>query len=95
MFTRRLWVVVAVLGLFVVGLTVGCGPKPPCPVGPEVVKQSQAKTAQVEKDLAEATAERERLEKELSEKQARLQELRGKPEELEKKLEALKRGSGR
>ncbi len=95
MFTRRIWVVVAVAGLVLVGLTIGCGPKPPCPVAPEVVKQSQAETAKVESDLAEATAERQRLEKELSEKQARLSELRGKPDELKKKLEALKRGSGR
>lgn len=91
----RTWVVALLAGALLVVFAVGCGPKPPCPVGPEVVKEAQVKTQQVEGDLAEAVAERERLEKELSEKQAKLQELRGKPDELEMKLEALKKGSGR
>jgi septal ring factor EnvC (AmiA/AmiB activator) len=95
MFTRRMWVVSVLAGVLLLMLAVGCGPKPPCPVGPQVVKQAQAETKQAETDLAEAVAEREALEKELSEKQAELQSLRGKPEELEKKLEALKKGSGR
>jgi peptidoglycan hydrolase CwlO-like protein len=95
MFTRRIWVVVAVVCALLVLMTVGCGPKPPCPVGPEVVKQAQSKTAGAESSLAEATAERERLERELSEKQANLEQLKGKPEELKKKLEVLKKGSGR
>jgi hypothetical protein len=94
MFTRRIWVV-PVVGALLVLLILGCGPKPPCPVGPEVVQKAQAETEKVEGDLAEAEAERERLESELSEKQARLDQLKGKPEELRKKLEALEKGSGR
>lgn len=82
-----LWVCVAILA--------GCGPKPPCPVAPEAVKQAQAQTAKVEAELNAATAERAQLEKELNEKQARLEELKNKPEVLRKKLEALKKGSGR
>jgi hypothetical protein len=95
MFTRRMWVVSVLAAVLLVVFAVGCGPKPPCPVGPGVVKEAQTKTEQVEGDLAEAVAEREALEEELSEKQAELQSLRGKPDELEAKLEALKKGSGR
>jgi peptidoglycan hydrolase CwlO-like protein len=95
MFTRRIWVVLAVVGALLVLFTVGCGPKPPCPVGPQLVEQAQSKTDKAEADLAEATAERETLERDLSEKQAKLEQLKGKPEELKKKLEVLKKGSGR
>lgn len=95
MFTRRFWVVAAVVGAFLLIVAAGCGPKPPCPVGPEVVNKAQHDTQKVESDLAAATAEREKLQKELSDKQAQLDQLKGKPEELRKKLEALKKGSGR
>jgi peptidoglycan hydrolase CwlO-like protein len=95
MFTRRMWVVLAVVGALLVLMTVGCGPKPPCPVGPEVVKQAQSKTEQTQGSLTEAAAESEKLERELSEKQAKLEQLKGKPDELQKKLDALKKGSGR
>jgi septal ring factor EnvC (AmiA/AmiB activator) len=95
MFTRRTWVVLAVMAALLAAFMVSCGPKPPCPVAPEVVREAQAQTEQVEGDLAEATAEREALEKELSEKEAKLGQLKGKPEELNEKLEALKKGSGR
>jgi peptidoglycan hydrolase CwlO-like protein len=95
MFTRRIWAVLAVVGALLVLFTVGCGPKPPCPVGPEVVGQAQSRTDKTETDLGEATAERETLERELSEKQAKLEQLEGKPEELKERLEALKKGSGR
>ena len=87
--------VVAVIGALLAVCAMGCGPKPPCPVGPEVVKEAQAKTDKVESELAGATAERDRLEKELKDKQAKLESLRGEPERLEKELEALKKGSGR
>jgi hypothetical protein len=95
MFTRRFWVGVAVVGAFLLIVGAGCGPKPPCPVGPEVVQKAQHDTQEVESDLATATAEREKLESELADKQAKLEALKGKPEELRKKLEALKKGSGR
>jgi hypothetical protein len=95
MLKGRIWVVALLAGALLVVFAVGCGPKPPCPVGPEVVKEAQMKTQKAESDLAEAMAERQRLEQELSDKQAQLQSLRGKPDELEMKLEALKKGSGR
>ena len=95
MLKGRIWVVALLAGALLVVFAVGCGPKPPCPVGTEVVKEAQHKTQEAETGLAEAVAERERLEKELTEKQAELQKMRGKPAELEAKLEALKKGSGR
>jgi septal ring factor EnvC (AmiA/AmiB activator) len=95
MFTRRMWLAFVVAGALLVLFAVGCGPKPPCPVGPEVVEEAQAKTEAAEGELAEVTAEREKLEKELQEKQAKLDQLRGKPDALKKKLDALKKGSGR
>lgn len=95
MFTRRIWVVLAVVGALLALSAMGCGPKPPCPVGPDAVRQAQEATEKVQSELGAATAERERLEKELKDKQATLDSLKGKPDELEKKLEALKKGSGR
>jgi hypothetical protein len=95
MLKGRIWVVALLAGALLFVFAVGCGPKPPCPVGTEVVKEAQMQTQQAETGLAEAVAERERLETELSAKQAELQSMRGKPDELEKKLEALKKGSGR
>jgi len=95
MFTRRVLAVILVVGALLLTCCIGCGPKPPCPVPPEEVKQMQAKTEQVQGDLAGAEGEREQLQKELKEKEAKLQQLRGKPEELKKELDALKKGSGR
>jgi len=95
MFTRRVLAVILVVGALLLTCCIGCGPKPPCLVPVEQVKQAQAKTEQVQGDLAEAEAEREQLQKELKEKEAKLQQLRGKPEELKKELDALKKGSGR
>ena len=95
MFTRRVLAVVLVVGALLLTCCIGCGPKPPCPVPPDVVKQAQDKTEEVQGDLAGAEAERMALEEELKEKEAKLQQLRGKPEELEKKLDTLKKGSGR
>lgn len=95
MFTRRVMVVFLVLGTLLLMFAVGCGPKPPCPVPPEQVKQAQTSTDEVQGELAETDAELESVEKELKAKEAELQKLKGKPEELEKKLEDLKKGSGR
>ena len=95
MFTRRRLAVFALVGALVIVFAIGCGPKPPCPVGPSVVKMAQDETEAAETSLSDAQAEREALERELSEKEAKLESLRGKPEILKKKLEALKKGSGR
>ena len=95
MFTRRMWAVSLLAAALLVVFAVGCGPKPPCPVGPQVVKEAQAQTEKAESELAAAEAERAKLETELQEKEARLNELKGKPEILKKKLETLKKGSGR
>ncbi len=95
MFTRRVVTVSFVLGTLLLMFAVGCGPKPPCPVPPEQVKQAQAETDQVQSELANTDAELEKVQKELTAKQAELQQLQGKPGELEKKLEELKKGSGR
>jgi peptidoglycan hydrolase CwlO-like protein len=95
MFTRRVLAVVVVVGALLITFAVGCGPKPPCPVPPEVVKQAQDASDEVQTDLAGAEAEREKLQKELGEKQAKLGELKGKPEQLREELDTLKKGSGR
>jgi peptidoglycan hydrolase CwlO-like protein len=84
-----------VAGLLLGIAAVGCGPKPPCPVGPSVVKSAQEETEETEAELQEAQDKRAMLENQLEEKQARLEELKGQPEKLEKKLEHLKQGSGR
>ena len=95
MFTRRVMAVFLVVGTLLLMFAVGCGPKPPCLVPPEQVKQAQDATDVVQSDLAETEAELESVEKELKAKEAELKQLKGKPEELEKKLEHLKKGSGR
>jgi septal ring factor EnvC (AmiA/AmiB activator) len=95
MFTRRVLAVMLVVGALLLTCCIGCGPKPPCPVPPEEVRQAQAETEQVQGDLAGAETEREQLQKELREKEANLQQLRGKPDELKKELDTLKKGSGR
>ncbi len=95
MLTRRGMVVAGLIGIFLISLVVGCGPKPPCPVGPTVVKEAQQKTAEVKAELQKAKSEREKLEQELSKKEAELESLKGKPQILREKLDALKKGSGR
>jgi septal ring factor EnvC (AmiA/AmiB activator) len=95
MSTRRGLATLVAVGVFVALLATGCGPKPPCPVAPSVVKEAQAKTATVETSLSQAETEKASLEKQLADKQAKLASLKGKPGELEKKLDNLKKGSGR
>jgi septal ring factor EnvC (AmiA/AmiB activator) len=95
MSTRRGIAILVSVGVLAAFLAVGCGPKPPCPVAPSVVKEAQAKTAAVETSLSQAQTEKASLEKQLAEKQAKLAALKGQPGELEKKLDNLKKGSGR
>jgi cell division protein FtsB len=95
MFTRRVVALCLILGTLLLVSAMGCGPKPPCPVPVEQVKQAQASTQGVQDEGAATKAEIDKMEKELAAKKAELQQLQGKPEELEKKLENLKKGSGR
>ncbi|HVP57868.1 MAG TPA: hypothetical protein VMU02_07195 [bacterium] len=95
MSTRRCIAVLVVVGVFAALLLVGCGPKPPCPVAPSVVKQAQDQTASVEQSLSQAKTEQAALQKELADKQAELANLKGKPDELQRQLDNLKKGSGR
>jgi peptidoglycan hydrolase CwlO-like protein len=95
MSARRGVAVLVVVGAFVALLAVGCGPKPPCPVAPSVVKEALDKTAAAEASLSQAQTEKAALEKQLADKQAQLASLKGKPDDLQRKLDNLKKGSGR
>ena len=95
MSTRRAIAILVAVGVFVALLGAGCGPKPPCPVAPSVVKEAQVKTAAVEASLSQAQTEKAGLEKDLADKQARLASLKTKPDDLQTKLDNLKKGSGR
>ena len=82
------------IGLFA-GISVGCGPAPPCETSLVTLDETRLDAESYEQEAAETGKRVEDLETRFAAKREEIEAIEDKPEELEKKVYELKKGSGR